>query len=292
MAQERTEIDYADRISRVIRHIADNLDQPLELDRLADIACFSRWHFHRIYRGVVGETADQTVRRLRLHRAAVDLLDSDRPLPSIAERAGYGSVEAFSRAFAASYGQPPAAYRAARNRVEQDRLLSVAVQKGKVMSDIALEECPARTLVGVDFVGPYLEIGAAFESICAWAGPRGVMGPSTQMIGVYYDDPDAVPLAEQRSFAGLTTENPEALQSHLANGVRLEALRAGPVARLRHKGPYAELHTAYKRLYGEWLPASGRAPADAAPFEIYLNSPHDTAPSDLLTDVYLPLAGD
>ena len=52
----QTQSDYGRRIDRVMRHIGEHLDDPLDLDRLAEVACFSPFHFHRIYRQVVGET--------------------------------------------------------------------------------------------------------------------------------------------------------------------------------------------------------------------------------------------
>ena len=65
--------DYERRLRRVVDHIHDNPDGDLSLDRLADVAALSRFHFHRVYNAVVGETAANTVRRMRLHRAAVGL---------------------------------------------------------------------------------------------------------------------------------------------------------------------------------------------------------------------------
>jgi len=91
------------------------------------VACLSPYHFHRVYRAMRGETTADTVRRLRLHRAAVDLIAGELPVARVARRAGYGSQEAFTRAFKAAYGVPPARYRAsfvpARNgtRAELDR---------------------------------------------------------------------------------------------------------------------------------------------------------------------------
>ena len=57
------------------------------------------------------------------------------------------------------------------------------------------------------------------------------------------------------------------------------------------KGPYTLLPTAYDQIYGTWLPASGEVPSDYPSFEIYLNSPMDTAPEDLLTQICVPLTG-
>ncbi|MEL4474531.1 GyrI-like domain-containing protein, partial [Shewanella algae] len=59
------------------------------------------------------------------------------------------------------------------------------------------------------------------------------------------------------------------------------AISGGEYAVLHHKGPYAEMHKAYKWLYAEWLPKSGRKLRDALMFEEYLNNPRDVAPSEL-----------
>jgi len=61
---------YEARLNRVLDHIYDHLDEPLDIDRLAEIACLSPYHWHRIYQAMHGETVASTVRRLRLHRAA------------------------------------------------------------------------------------------------------------------------------------------------------------------------------------------------------------------------------
>ena len=107
-----TRSDYLVRLERVLRWLADHMDDTLDLHRLAEVACMSPYHFHRVYRAMQGETAAETVRRLRLHRAAVELITGELPVERVARRAGYGSQEAFTRAFKAAYGVPPARYRA------------------------------------------------------------------------------------------------------------------------------------------------------------------------------------
>ena len=66
----RTVEDYADRVERVHAYLAEHLDRDVDLDHLAGIACFSPFHFHRIYHALQGETVAESVRRMRLHRAA------------------------------------------------------------------------------------------------------------------------------------------------------------------------------------------------------------------------------
>src|SRR6186713_1531115 len=113
--------DYPERIQRVVDYLAEHLDDSLTLEAIARVAYFSPYHFHRIYRGLRGETVNDTVRRLRLQRSAIDLLDRDLGIDRVATRAGYSSQAAFTRAFRAEYGEPPARYRGARRIVELDQ---------------------------------------------------------------------------------------------------------------------------------------------------------------------------
>ena len=94
-----TETHYRARIERVIKALSDEPEVPRSLDELARIAHFSRFHFHRIYRAMVGEGVIETARRLRLARAALFLATTDSPVTEIAMDSGYQSVQTFSRAF-------------------------------------------------------------------------------------------------------------------------------------------------------------------------------------------------
>ena len=98
------------RIERVHDYLSGHLDREVDLEHLAGVACFSPFHFHRIYHALQGETVADSVRRMRLHRAALDLIDGDVPIARVAARAGYGSQAAFTRAFRSAYGAPPAAW--------------------------------------------------------------------------------------------------------------------------------------------------------------------------------------
>ena len=75
---------HAARLARVLVHIHDHLDEDLDLERLAELAAYSPFHWHRIWHATFGETLAATVRRLRLHRASGLLAHSQRPVERIA----------------------------------------------------------------------------------------------------------------------------------------------------------------------------------------------------------------
>ncbi len=293
-AKPDTLLEYGRRMDRVVTHIAAHLDDPLDLDALAAVACFSPYHFHRIYRAMVGETVTDTLRRQRLHRAAGMLVTGGESIAVIARRAGYGSVAAFTRAFAQSYRLAPAAYR--RQGLASpfvwplaDPLTPVSPHANaeSAMRSVTIDSLTPATLIGFDHRGPYMEINTAFSRAHAWMVGRNLLTPATRCIGVYFDDPSAVAPADLRSFAGFVVEGTPALE----DGARSLSLPGGRHATMIHKGPYAELGAAYQWLYGEWLPASGHTPADQPCFEEYLNDPRATPPEDWLTRICVPLAG-
>ncbi|MBI2253434.1 MAG: AraC family transcriptional regulator [Proteobacteria bacterium] len=286
-----TSLDYSRRIQRVIRYMGEHLDADLDLASLAEVAHLSPYHFHRIYAGMTGETAAESLRRLRLHRAAGSLIGSETPVRLIARAAGYGSVAAFTRAFQSAYGTPPATYRQ-RGFLVMDYSeappASRNVTPEHAMFNVTIRECQPVRLAAFRHQGHYLEIGSVFERLFAWAGPRGLMGPATRGIGIYYSDTASAPPAEWRSDACISVA-PGVTPPDDADGPRLIDLAGGRHAVLRHKGPYAELHHAYAWLFGQWLPGSGEVPADRPVFEEYLNNPRELPPEEWLTEINLPL---
>src|ERR1700741_1846992 len=102
---------YVQRIDRVIDHLRANLHRPVKLAELAEVACFSEFHFHRIFGAVCGETLNSCTGRLRLEKAARLLRYSAQSLTSIALECGFSSSATFSRAFRAAFDTSPSAFR-------------------------------------------------------------------------------------------------------------------------------------------------------------------------------------
>nr|WP_315217962.1 AraC family transcriptional regulator [uncultured Duganella sp.] len=106
--------EYTRRMNRVLNYIDQHLDQPLDLRQLAEVANFSPYHFHRVFAAWMGETLGDYARRRRLEKAAFRL--SCKPAVSVLETAlatGFGSGEAFSRAFKLKFGCTPTEWRLA-----------------------------------------------------------------------------------------------------------------------------------------------------------------------------------
>ena len=101
----------AARLIRVLVHIQANLDGDLSLETLADEAGLSPHHFHRLFRAAMTETTQKYCERLRLERAAVNLLCYEETIVRTALDVGFQSHEVFCRAFKRRFGMTPRAYR-------------------------------------------------------------------------------------------------------------------------------------------------------------------------------------
>lgn len=273
---------YQTRLNRVIDHIYDHLDDDIRFDDMAEIACLSPWHWHRVYAAMRGETITETIRRLRLSRAAEWLANSDLALDAIARRAGYSSADAFGRAFKDAYGKSPADYRETGSHAAFKAALLAEDGAG---FPVSMETLAPIRCASIAHAGSYMQIDRAMGRLFSALAARDAMAPDQRMMAVFYDDPDLVPVENLRSRAC----SPVADGVALAPPIEEAMLRGGLYARLRYQGPYADMKGAYRWLLGVWLPQSGHEPDDAPMFEAYLNSPQQVAPNALVTDIHLPL---
>lgn len=274
---------YESRLIRVLDYIHDNPAGDLSLDTLADIAALSRFHFHRVFHAMIGETAAQTVRRLRMYRASLALVHTAEPLTKIAKSVGYPNLASFTRSFTEGYGVTPKAFRSKGEL----RPMRPNFRIGEtLMYPIEIRQEPARRIAAIPHKGPYMNINRAFEKLGVTVAARGLLPQAGKMVGVYYDSPADVAAENLRSHAGLEV----LADTPIAAPLEAVSLPAGRYAVLRFKGPYAGLPAAYNQLLGDWLPKSEEPTADVPMFEIYLNSPMDTAPEDLQTEICLALA--
>ena len=276
--------DYQERMSRVTAYLHDHLADELDLNRLAEVAHLSPFHWHRVYQALNGESIATTVRRLRLHRATGYLANTTLAVAQIATKCGYPNAPSFARAFAGVYGTSPTRYRSEGSHVVFRQGVVQATAAGYTVD---LRFVPSVQLAGLAHRGSYMQVGKAFGVAYARMAAQGLARPDARWMAVYYDDPFAVPESQLQCRAGLSLPPNAALPQ-----APLEPFMLGgcTCAVLRHQGPYATMRAAYQWLYGQWLVQSGHEAGNTPVFEEYLNNPRDTAPGDLLTDIFLPLA--
>src|ERR1017187_4029964 len=216
---ETTWNDYHERILRVLTHIQEHLDEALDLEELARVACFSSFHFHRIFAAMTGETIADHVRRLRLERAAISLRSGGKQVIQVALDAGYEAHEAFTRAFKAAYRVSPVEFRRATGPIAMLAAPSgVHFRPGvplttfntnhittKIMKVITRKIKPMRVAY-LRHVGPYEDTKPTWFDLAARLGLGKQIRKRSVFIGIGHDNPSVTPAAELRYDACITVD--------------------------------------------------------------------------------------
>lgn len=289
---------YEQRLNTVIDYIEVSFDQPLPLARLSDVAHFSPFHFHRLFKAYVGETPHAFVRRLRLQKALA--LMERRPRTSLAEIAvssGFAQSSDFSRAFREVYGYPPSKHTKGRvaedSKIRQDlRGMGAYSFPGSIQSDegdkfqVRIEDLPAQRIAFVRLIGGYRpeRLMAALERLLNWGRRRGVY-PGATLAATSPDNPEIVPASRYR--IDLCMVLPESTpETGRMNFATLPALR---YAMVHCRGDIHKVERAWMHLFSNWLPWSGYEPSDSPYLELFRNSDDSEGWSILDLDCCIPI---
>jgi AraC-like DNA-binding protein len=129
-------MDYRSKVLGSLAYIEQNLDDKISLDELAQAAHLSKYHFHRLFHKITGESVSKYINKRRMKKASEELLQADQPIIDIALKYQYGSQEAFSRAFYRIYGLTPGRYRRIHTLVKSGKVVGLCLPFNKTM-DIA-----------------------------------------------------------------------------------------------------------------------------------------------------------
>lgn len=293
---------YYKRIQRVLHYIDSNCASTPSLAELAGIANFSPFHFHRVFKSLVGESVAAYTRRLALQKAAQRVSYSHDPITVIALESGYESPEAFTRAFRSAFGISPSQYRKKGGSSAFSIKMDVAqhpfyhTNPELAPMNVTVKKFKPVLVAAVRHVGPYEQCAPAWERLCKLLYSAGLFTQEAIAYGISYDDPDTTPVEKCRMDVCLTLpEGVDATTPELASLLQTTELftqqigNGGEYACVLIKGPYSLLHPAYRSLYSEWLPQCGREPGDSLGFEAYYNDPSHTPPEELLSEIFIPL---
>ena len=294
------ERDYVDRINRVIDYILEDPARPLNLEAAAKVACFSPFHFHRIFRAAVGETLNQFIKRIRLERALYWLAYSEPvSLTDLALRCGFASSSDFSRSFRSRYGVPPSAFdldafrRDRRGELEalfasdgeQHRLQQLPRGENPDGFRVAIRDLPPRTMAYIRVHRPYegTRVPEAAARLVAWAQAQGV--EDGQWYGYQWDDPTIVALDKCRYDVAVEVSG----EVQTGGEIGRAAFPSMRVAEIEIRGAIDLEQRAIDYLFITWLPTSRWVPAPYPAFEAWIGRPFAHGDEHFELKVQLPI---
>ena len=292
------------KLLRLIGELARDSGGDVSLESLARRADWSAAHFQRSFKRFAGESPKAFTQRLRLDRAATDLLSSRASILEVALRAGFASHEVFTRAFRKRFECSPQAFRAAARFEPQEaspyrevvrsvspcvRLYRVSLTRNKEKSKMPTSAIERRVLAkeqSILFIQRRIPLTDLQQTMGECFGTLYGHGQRADL-------PIAgAPIARYVSTgAGLWTVDfamPLMVPAEATGEIQSGALVSGPVAFAVHEGPYDQLPETNAAIE-KWIEAHGYS-VGGPPWEAYVTDPGQTPdPADWRTEVFWPL---
>lgn len=317
---EQHRIEYVRRVNLVTDHIDKNLHRPMALEELAAVAHFSRFHFHRIFASVVGETLNHYVQRLRIERAASRLiLHPHTSITAIALECGFASSASFARTFRDAFEMSATQWRSLgeSKRCETQSKIRIALSKpGKARSPACLyleshnpietwrsvmmvngknleatvqvRDLKEHNVAYVRSVGPYGQaesVRQLFDKLLGWAGPHGHVNKATRYFSVAHDNPGITD--EKKLRLSICLDVP--VNTPAQGEVGTMRISGGKYAVARFEIEVSSIADAWDLIMGQWLPQSGFQMDDRHCYEEVIESPLKHPQGKIVLDICVPV---
>jgi AraC family transcriptional regulator len=277
-AKTEAKSEYAQRIDRVIDYLRENLDRPVKLAELAGVACFSEFHFHRIFTAVSGETLNNFTNRLRLEKAARLLRYSDQSLTDIALECGFSSSATFSRAFRSGYDTSPSQFRKS-GKIKKSKIckelfpedeygVPMSAEEKRAAFPVRLIDIPERQVAYIRVTNAFEmdRVLAALKTLIEWAKSQGIFADGI-LFGMTVDDPHVTPKHLYRYEVCIASSFPLECAAGMSK-LKMPAMR---YAVIKVSGDIHKVATAWDYLYRDWLIHSAYEPEHGPALEVFLD---------------------
>jgi len=309
MENKTLQAEYISRINRTFDYIELNIEKPMTLEELANVANFSRFHFNRIFQSIVGETPFQFILRVRLEKAATLLLtNKTETISEIAYRCGFSDISVFSRNFKSHFQISASNYRVNKsnksNLSQQDSNSRQSDERPvqyfcpvlktikwrtnmKLNKNVEVAELPKMTVAYIRHIGPYKGneelFGSIWSRLFSWAGPRGLLGGKDfRSLIIYHDDPNVTIEDKLRMSVCITVP----AETKVDGEVGKMELEPAKYVIARFELTSQDFQQAWDWVYGQWFPSSGYQPDDKPCFEMYPEEPKD---GKFVVDICVPI---
>lgn len=296
--------DYIRRINLALNYIDANLDSDLSLDLVSRVAFYSSFHFHRIFKAVLGETLNAYINRRRVEKTASILMHNKGvSISELSRQYGFNSHSSFTRAFKNYYGLSPSEF---RNRMPDkfSKINKIDSKNGQVSlimeqyicnindhlnwikmnAKIEIKETPALNLASITHLGIH-GVEDAFDRVIKWAKPKELMDiPEAKMVRILHDSNKVTAPNKVRMSIGISTNKPFKEEGE----IKAIAIKKGRSIVARFEITLNDFEKSWNILF-VWMHENGYQKAEESPFEIYHNGFRKHPENKCIVDFHIPI---
>jgi len=296
--------EYMNRINKVLSFIDHNLDADLSLQTISNIAFYSPFHLHRLFKAITNETLNSYIIRKRIERTAMMLIhNKESSIAEIANKYGFKNDSTFSRTFKKIYSQSPTEFRKS-NLGNFSKISKVNSNNGKksfiteeylcniihlkhwinMNAKIEITEMPKMNLAYVTQIGVN-GIENAFQRILKWATPKELLAKNnTHLCRVFHDSFKVTDADKVRMSIGIMTDQEITVDGE----VGLTIIEQGKNIVGHFVIEPIEFEKSWDSLF-IWMNENGYKKADRYPFEIYRNNMNLHPEKKCIVDLCIPI---
>ncbi len=285
--QKETRAYYLEAVNRAIEFIENNTSRSIALEEIAQYAFLSKFHFHRIFKSIIGDTAKDYLTRLRLEKSALLLRNTEKTIAQIAFDCGYSSPETYTRAFGSFFSTTPTRFReTARKEVVRKQVTygNTSLKKLNVAPPVIVHK-PDLNLAYIRSVGSYDDIDESFERLSSWASSNLLSGPRHEKLGIVHDNPNLTETTNLR-FDACIVVNKEILPQ---GEIGYKKITGGKFACFRYAGAFESFYSVYDYIFSVCLFEHQWELRDEPALEWYISAPPFYGSDQLVTEFYLPI---
>lgn len=304
MSEQKCQEEYIRRIHKVQDYIDHHLGQAMSIEELSMAAGFSKYHFSRIFQGMLQEPLAHYVNRIRMEKALFLLAHRrDKNITDIAFELGLSDSAVFSRAFKNYYGVSPREYRKEYSKNCKESFLLSEYNKNTakkewagnlfpVTGQITIENLEEKQVAYVRHTGTYETLAKEYANLIDMLfhyakEQRLLIEGQNWVLAIYHDNPE---FGEENQFrTSLCLTIPKDLRVQEDGILGRMRLEDGMYAVGHFKIHQEQYSHAWNYMYKEWLTGSGYVPRNSYPFEVYRNNPHANEHHIHEVDIYVPI---
>lgn len=275
--------------NNVMSYIYLHIDTEISLDELSEQAGVSRFHMHRIFRETFGRNIYESIKSIRLQKAA-NLLIANRysTISEITERCGYASHSAFIKVFRERFSMTPKQWRGGGFRDYADTILQTSPTASRSSADFSglepsIVRMPSLTGYYIRHDGYDKGIKNTWRKLYTWILDSGIEG--YKQIGLHHDNPAITPLDQCRYIACVVPDKMPAKKAPLPEFT----IPGGVYARFHLSGVYGDVLKFLQWTYLDWIPSGGYETTTSPPYAIYEKNHFLSDDEQFVLTYYVPV---